>query len=141
MRLQITRTLSLGLVLIVVSCATAASYHAAYQWSLGGYLEIQGSKNVYWIQFVGSKHLPEEAESVFLEYGCAELAVEYGYSHFYVIPRRPEDHFIDYPMGGPWVWIALTEGSVPDSIDAELVSAATILEELTPLVSKYKKHK
>ncbi len=124
----------LGLVLICIGCAATPYRRNVGNYS-GGYWEHQESATIHWILFSGNGRTPNERIDLFLEYRCAEFTIERGYTHYYILPWPPQEHFINpqYPRHR----ILLTNGPVPDYYDRELINAEASLARLKPKVMPY----
>jgi hypothetical protein len=85
-------------VSLLAACATPTPYQAA-EGSRRGYTENQIENNRFRVSFGGNSITERETVETYLLYRAAELTIEHGYDHFFLVQRATDESTRHIPVG------------------------------------------
>lgn len=80
-----TKSFILLLILIFTGCTTYPCYQSYNSETESGYKNLEFSKNIYKVSFIGNENYPKDLVENFLLKRCAELTLEKGYEYFIIL--------------------------------------------------------
>jgi len=103
---MLRHVLAIATTLAVVACATPTPYQQAQRPGGYGLEESQIERDRFRISFSGNSLTDRDTVETYLLYRAAEMTVERGYDHFWVVERATDEETRSYGMGpdysGPW---------------------------------------
>ncbi len=132
----ITASIIVLIPLILSSCASTTTLYQVTNKSYGGFVEWREYGTTYRVVHIVKKDTPENRIRLLLEYRCAELTLEEGFTHYYEIPRPVQERFM-YPslLLNPQKRIVMANSLILGSGIEDIVNAVEELEHLKGQIS------